>query len=134
MLSPVAIQRVEGAALLGFAVVVFALGDLSWWWFALLLLIPDLFMLGYLANDTTGAAVYNFGHTMVWPMGLLAWGLAADQRWPIGIGAIWMAHIGMDRALGCGLKLADGFKHTHLGRIGGPGPGPAGRDTPDPSR
>ncbi len=46
MLSLVAIQRVEGAALLVFAVVVFALCDLSWWWFALLLLIPDLCMLG----------------------------------------------------------------------------------------
>ncbi|MGI8822871.1 MAG: DUF4260 domain-containing protein [Acidimicrobiia bacterium] len=134
MLSLVAIQRVEGAALLVFAVVVFALSDLSWRWFALLLLIPDLCMLGYLANDATGAAVYNVGHTMVWPMGLLAWGLAADQRWPIGIGAIWLAHIGMDRALGYGLKLADGFKHTHLGWIGRPGRRPAGGDTPDPHR
>ena len=28
------------------------------------------------------------------------------------------AHIGIDRALGYGLKLPSGFKHTHLGVIG----------------
>jgi hypothetical protein len=30
-----------------------------------------------------------------------------------------MAHIGMDRALGYGLKYQKGFGFTHLGRIGG---------------
>jgi hypothetical protein len=29
-----------------------------------------------------------------------------------------MAHIGLDRALGYGLKLPDDFRHTHLGTIG----------------
>jgi len=118
-MSPNVIQRLEGAALLGFALVVFAIGDLSWWWFAALLLTPDLFALGYLANDATGAFVYNLGHTMVWPLAILAWGLVADQQWVMGLAAIWLAHIGMDRALGYGLKLSDGFKHTHLGWIGG---------------
>jgi hypothetical protein len=31
---------------------------------------------------------------------------------------IWIAHIGIDRALGYGLKYATGFGDTHLGRIG----------------
>ncbi len=31
---------------------------------------------------------------------------------------IWMAHIGIDRALGYGLKYSLGFGFTHLGRIG----------------
>jgi hypothetical protein len=30
----------------------------------------------------------------------------------------WIAHIGLDRALGFGLKYATGFNHSHLGRIG----------------
>ncbi len=34
------------------------------------------------------------------------------------ISLIWLAHIGIDRALGYGLKYADGFGFTHLGRIG----------------
>jgi hypothetical protein len=36
----------------------------------------------------------------------------------LAIGAIWVAHIGMDRMLGYGLKYGDDFTHTHLGRIG----------------
>lgn len=31
---------------------------------------------------------------------------------------IWIAHVGMDRALGYGLKRDTGFRDTHLGRIG----------------
>ncbi|TDB99096.1 DUF4260 family protein [Actinomadura sp. 7K534] len=27
-------------------------------------------------------------------------------------------HVGVDRALGYGLKLPDSFRHTHLGEIG----------------
>jgi hypothetical protein len=30
---------------------------------------------------------------------------------------IWLAHIGMDRMLGYGLKYSGGFKDTHLGRL-----------------
>ena len=33
---------------------------------------------------------------------------------------IWFAHIGMDRALGYGLKYDADFKDTHLRRIGRP--------------
>ncbi|MDQ3782178.1 MAG: DUF4260 domain-containing protein [Actinomycetota bacterium] len=102
------------------AMVVFAMSDLSWWWLGLLLLVPDLSMLGYLAGATTGAVFYNLGHTLVWPVALLAWGLPTDRPWVLGIGAIWLAHIGMDRALGYGLKLPSGFTHTHLGLIGRP--------------
>ena len=34
------------------------------------------------------------------------------------IAAIWVAHVGFDRALGYGLKYADGFGFTHLGLKG----------------
>jgi hypothetical protein len=33
------------------------------------------------------------------------------------IALIWGAHIGMDRAVGYGLKYADAFKHTHLSEV-----------------
>jgi hypothetical protein len=32
--------------------------------------------------------------------------------------SILIAHVGMDRALGYGLKLPSAFQDTHLGRIG----------------
>jgi Domain of unknown function (DUF4260) len=31
---------------------------------------------------------------------------------------IWLAHCGIDRALGYGLKYQAGFGFTHLGRVG----------------
>ena len=34
------------------------------------------------------------------------------------IAFIWTAHIGMDRALGYGLKYPSAFGDTHLGRVG----------------
>ena len=33
-------------------------------------------------------------------------------------GAVLVAHVGLDRALGYGLKHASGVADTHLGRIG----------------
>ena len=118
MPGPVWLQRLEGLASLVLAVVLFIWSDFSWWWFALLLLAPDLSMVGYLKGAKVGAAVYNLGHWLVWPAALLAFGISIGRAGPIAAGAIWLAHIGMDRALGYGFKLEDGFAHTHLGLIG----------------
>ena len=113
-------QRLEGLALLVLAVVLFAWSDFNWWWFALLLLAPDLSMVGYLKDAKLGAAIYNLGHWLVGPIALLAVGIPAGRDALTAAGSIWLAHIGMDRALGYGLKLEDGFTHTHLGLIGRP--------------
>lgn len=118
MSQPVAVQRIEGLALLVLAVVAFAATGFSWWWFAGLLLVPDLSMIGYLANPRVGAKVYNAGHTLVVPAGLALWWWIWG---PVAVGmvaAVWLAHIGMDRAAGYGLKEATDFTHTHLGVIG----------------
>lgn len=118
MLDPIRIQRLEGLALLAMAVVAYDASTWSWWWFAALLLAPDLSMLGYLAGPRLGAIGYNLGHTVVGPLAMIAaWFGGAPSGFLAG-GSIWLAHIGMDRALGYGLKLRDGFEHTHLGRIG----------------
>jgi len=34
------------------------------------------------------------------------------------LGAICIAHVGMDRSVGYGLKLSTSFQDTHMGRIG----------------
>jgi hypothetical protein len=39
----------------------------------------------------------------------------------VPVALIWVNHIGVDRLLGYGLKYADGFKWTHLGRMGAGG-------------
>ncbi|KKB35215.1 hypothetical protein QY97_01956 [Bacillus thermotolerans] len=35
----------------------------------------------------------------------------------LAVGLIWSAHIGMDRAIGYGLKYSTHFKDTHLNRV-----------------
>lgn len=86
-------------------------------WLVPLLLAPDLSVVGYLAGPVPGAAVYNAAHNLVVALGLLGVGWFAAVA-PLALaGAVLVAHVGMDRALGFGLKLPTGFQDTHLGRI-----------------
>ena len=103
----------------------FALSLVLFWKFAgpwllyiVLILAPDLFMLGYLRGPRIGAAVYNFGHAGLLPGILVAVGVLSGARLAIAIALIWLGHIGVDRLLGYGLKLPTAFQDTHLGRIG----------------
>ncbi len=90
---------------------------LSWWLFAGLLLVPDIFMLGYLANRTLGAYLYNVGHSYLAPALLLLVGYLQSSHQAMAVGIIWFAHIGMDRVAGYGLKYKSGFGDTHLGTL-----------------
>jgi hypothetical protein len=110
--------RFEGAALLLVAVGVFARAGTSWSLFAALFLAPDLSLLFYFLNPRMGAAAYNATHSTLAPLALAAAGVAFAQPLALSVAAIWLAHVGFDRALGYGLKYADGFAHTHLGWIG----------------
>jgi hypothetical protein len=108
----------EGLALLVVAVLWFASTGETWWWFAGLLLVPDISMAGYLVDPRVGAATYNTGHTLLIPALLGAWHWLDGPAFVAVVAAVWLAHIGMDRLFGYGLKHADDFGHTHLGRIG----------------
>jgi hypothetical protein len=116
--DPIRLQRLEGLAWLVLAVIAFDASTWSWWWFAALLLAPDLSMVGYLAGPRFGAIGYNLGHTLVGPAVMVAAWFAGGLSGFLAGGAIWLAHIGMDRALGYGFKSAEGFRHTHLGPVG----------------
>lgn len=113
--GPLWLLRAEGAAALAGAVWAYEQTGQSWWIFVVLLLVPDLSMLGYLHDARTGAVTYNLVHTYLAPLALLAVGWATALVLLVGVALIWLAHIGMDRALGYGLKYAHGFKATHLG-------------------
>lgn len=115
-----AILRAEGGALALVALAGYAHFGASWWLFAALVLVPDLSMLGYLAGPRLGARVYNAAHTTVGPWALLALAGLSGSELGLSVALIWLAHIGIDRLLGYGLKHADGFQNTHLGRIGRP--------------
>lgn len=110
--------RLEGLALFTAMLVVYALWGGSWWIFAVLFLLPDLSFAAYLAGPGTGALVYNAAHSTVLPVALMALSLALSEPLIRSIAVIWLAHIGMDRAVGYGLKYQIGFGFTHLGRLG----------------
>ena len=110
--------RLEGLVLATAAIAFYAHQGGSWWLFAALFLAPDVSFAAYLAGPRLGAAVYNAVHSTLAPAALLAIGLAAAQPLVAGIATIWLAHIGVDRLVGYGLKYVEGFGFTHLGRIG----------------
>jgi len=110
--------RLEGLAVLTFAVAAYAQFGAGWVFFAWLFLLPDLSFLAYLAGPRIGAAAYNAAHSYAGALGLLALGVLAAMPLALAAGLVWCAHIGLDRALGYGLKYASGFGNTHLGRVG----------------
>ncbi|MFT4413685.1 DUF4260 domain-containing protein [Fredinandcohnia humi] len=112
-----ALLHIEGLAVLLVSLYFYSIHDFSWILFILLLLAPDLSMLGYVINIRTGTLVYNLFHTYVVPIGVVFIGILLDSDIALAIGIIWVAHIGMDRMLGYGLKYQTDFKDTHLNRV-----------------
>ena len=110
--------RLEGLTLFAGMTLLYGIWGGSWWIYALLFLAPDLSFAGYMAGPRFGAIVYNAAHSYMAPMALMTAGLAPGSPLPLSIAMIWLAHIGIDRALGYGLKYTTGFGFTHLGRIG----------------
>ena len=116
--APRLILRAEGLALFLAAVFVFWRLGGSWLVFVVLFLAPDLSFLAYLHSPRLGAAVYNALHATVGPLALFAIGYWSGGSFVESLAMIWLAHVGIDRALGYGLKYATAFNETHLGRIG----------------
>jgi hypothetical protein len=108
------VLRLEGAAVLVAALWAYALLGASWGLFAALLLTPDLSMVGYAWGPRVGAAAYNAVHTYLFPVVLAAVGAMTGWALALPLALIAAAHIGMDRALGYGLKHPTGFHDTHL--------------------
>lgn len=117
MARPAAVLKAEGAVMLVGSVMLYWLNGESWWLFALLLLAPDLSMLGYLAGPRIGAAAYNVFHSYPLPAAVGIAGVLAGAPFAVALALVWFAHIGMDRTIGYGLKYPTDFKDTHLGRV-----------------
>lgn len=110
--------KLEEAAMFGFSIVLFNLTDFAWWWYPLLILTPDIGMLGYLAGTKVGAWTYNLFHHKAVAIIILCFGWYVGNVWVELTGIILFGHSSMDRILGYGLKYEDSFKHTHLGWLG----------------
>jgi hypothetical protein len=107
----------EGIAVAAAAIALYFYADYPWWLLVALALAPDVSMTGYLAGPRVGAACYDAVHTYVGPVILGLIGVLADADLARQIALIWLMHIGVDRALGYGLKYPSGFKDTHLQRL-----------------
>lgn len=115
---PIIFQRAEGLAILISSVYFYFKQKGSAWMFILLLFLPDICMVGYVFGNKIGAIAYNIGHSLILPVIMLTLGIVWQNNLIVLLALVWLAHIGMDRALGYGLKTTKGFKHTHLGDIG----------------
>jgi uncharacterized protein DUF4260 len=116
---PLRILRSEGLVLFAAALAAYVTKlDEPLWLVPLLLFVPDVLMVGYAHSSRLGAALYNVAHSYPAPAVLGAVAVAGSSSAWQAVALIWFAHIGMDRALGYGLKYDDSFTHTHLGRIG----------------
>ena len=51
------------------------------------------------------------------PVLLATAGVIWDSDAALALALIWLTHIGVDRAVGYGLKYPSGFKDTHLQRV-----------------
>ncbi|MBL7937781.1 MAG: DUF4260 domain-containing protein [Flavobacteriales bacterium] len=107
--------------------------DVAWWVYVLLVLGPDIGMLGYLVDQRVGAITYNVLHHKGIAVLLLLFAVPSMAEvlllWasdmgevratpPLIAGIILFGHASMDRMFGYGLKFGDNFHHTHLGWIG----------------
>jgi hypothetical protein len=105
------------------------MNGVPWWAYLLLLLGPDIGMLGYLVNTRVGAVTYNLFHHKGIALLVAATALGSDFM-TLALATADMSHVllltaiilfghsAMDRMLGYGLKFGDHFQHTHLGWIG----------------
>jgi hypothetical protein len=116
-LNPRVLVRLEGLVALVVALLLYPRHGGNWVVFAVVFLAPDLSMVGYAAGPRAGAAAYNLVHTYVTAAMIAGLGLVTGHSWLFPIALILLAHIGLDRALGYGLKYPSAFKDTHLHRL-----------------
>lgn len=124
------VLKLEEALQLIFAAYMSTFLPFAWWWYWVLFLTPDVSMIGYVINTRIGAFTYNLFHHKGVALAIYILGIAVsfhelqfvdqfvDQFVVQFVGLLLFGHSAFDRLLGYGLKYADSFQNTHLGRIG----------------
>ncbi len=112
------IIKLEEAAMFGLSIYILVSFDARWWWYLVLVIGPDISMLGYMAGNKAGAACYNLFHHKGVAVAVFVVGLLLPHVLFQVIGIVLFGHSSMDRLFGYGLKKNEGFKYTHLGIIG----------------
>ena len=105
--------KLEELAMLLLGIYLFAQLNYAWWWFLVLILVPDIGMLGYLVNTKIGAITYNVFHHKGLAILIYFFGIYFEIEMLKLTGVILFAHSSLDRLFGYGLKYPDNFKkHT----------------------
>lgn len=115
--TPHLLLRLEGVVLAVGALAVYLHLDYGILALVALLIAVDLSLLGFLVSPRLGTLTYNLAHTTALPIALGAIGVVSDGSTALQVALAWLAHIGIDRALGLGLKYPGSFKDTHLQRV-----------------
>jgi hypothetical protein len=112
------LTQLEELAMFVLSIYAFTFLHYQWWWFLVLILLPDIGMIGYIINNKIGAYTYNLMHHKAIAIIIYTVGLSTKNEFIQLVGIILFAHASMDRVFGYGLKYEKGFKFTHLGTIG----------------
>ena len=112
------VLKFEELGMFCLSIILYNMLGYSWWLYVLLILTPDLSMVGYLINPKIGGITYNVFHHKGIAIILYLIGTFNYNYVFIIAGIIIFGHASIDRFLGFGLKYLDSFNHTHLGMIG----------------
>lgn len=110
--------QLEEIAMVALSIYALYLLGVSWWFYVILLIGPDISMLGYLAGEKPGAISYNLFHHKGTAIAFFLVGLISNSWILQVVGILLFGHSSMDRILGYGLKYFTAFTDTHLGKIG----------------
>ena len=111
------ILRLEGLAVFLTAIYFYHMFYRDWVAFFLLLFIPDISMAGYFINKKWGSLLYNLVHNYILGISAALYGFAFDNDLILFLGLILIAHVGIDRFFGFGLKYPTDFKDTHIQKV-----------------
>jgi len=113
------VHRLEELAMFLLSIFLFNQLHFVWWWFLVLILLPDISMIGYSVNNKVGAFYYNLVHHKGVALTIYIAGYYLHNEVLQLSGIILFGHSSMDRMVGYnGLKYETGFTFTHLGTIG----------------
>lgn len=110
--------KLEETSMFGLGIYLFSTLGMEWWWFLILILLPDISMIGYAFGNKIGAFSYNLFHHKGVAILVYLLGIYLNNTTVQLIGIILFSHSAMDRIFGYGLKYTTSFQDTHLGKIG----------------
>ena len=110
--------QLEELAMFLLSIYLFSQLSFAWWLFPVLILTPDISMIGYVFGNKAGAITYNIFHHKTLAIALYLFGSYLQNEVLQLAGIILFGHSSMDSMFGYGLKPFEDFKFTHLGKIG----------------